>query len=306
MSLNAVEAKTLSKRFQDQTALNELSFTVSKGESVGILGPEGSGKSTLIDTLSGLLSMEEGELYILGMNQRTHSRDIKERIGVLRDDFGLDSEFSVLDNLLIYARYHQIPANVALERSKHLLRMMKLDDFWHLSVEALSADERKILALARSFINQPELVLLDEPTSGVTKQCRLFVIDLLRRFKTDESTVVLTTNSATEIEQLCDTVVLLDRGTMIAMGSPTELILQHIGLQVLEMGLKPEDVPYFARKLSQDQFDFLPLDNKIVLFLRDLSMPEKILNLIPSQEILFRPANLSDVFLRLSGYELEG
>jgi len=300
-----VEIKGLTKKFGDKTVVNNIDLEIRKGECFGLLGPNGAGKSTTLRMMYGLNSIQQGELFVLGMNAKTHSREVKARIGVVPQDDGLDTDFSVLDNLLVYASYFQINFSTALERARHLLRIMKLDDIWQSPVDQLSGGMRRRLTIARSMINQPDLLFLDEPTTGLDPQARAFIWDLLRKFKADEKTLILTTHYMEEAEQLCDRIGIMSQGSIIAIGTPSELILRHAGSQVLEIGLKPEDIPYFSRKLTQDQYEFLPLENKIILFLKDTNRPEKILNFIPSQEIIFRPASLNDVFLRLAGYDLK-
>lgn len=301
----AIEAKGLTKKYGEKIAVDGIHFEVNRGECFGVLGPNGAGKSTTMRMMYGLSSITEGELFVLGMNMKKHAKDVKTRIGVVPQDDGLDVDFSVLDNLLVYASYHQIDFNQALERSRHLLRMMKLDDVWQSPVEHLSGGMKRRLTIARSMINQPDILFLDEPTTGLDPQARLFIWDLLRKFKAEEKSLVLTTHYMEEAEQLCDRLAIMDRGKILTVGSPTELIQKYVGLQVLEIGLKPEDIPYFARKLTQDKYEFLPLETKIMLFLKEKQTPEKLLQLIPSQEVTFRPATLNDVFLRLAGYELK-
>lgn len=305
MNLITIEAKGLTKKFGDKTVVNKIDLEIYKGECFGLLGPNGAGKSTILRMMYGLSHIQQGELFVLGMNAKTHSKDVKARIGVVPQDDGLDVDFSVLDNLLVYASYYQISFSTALERARHLLRVMKLDDVWQSPVDHLSGGMKRRLTIARSMINQPDLLFLDEPTTGLDPQARTFIWDLLRKFKADEKTLVLTTHYMEEAEQLCDRIGIMDHGNLIALGTPAELILRHAGTQVLEIGLKPEDIPYFSRKLTQDQYEFLPLENKIMLFLKDKNKPEKIMNIIPSQEIIFRPASLNDVFLRLAGYDLK-
>lgn len=305
MSTVTIEAKALTKKYGENIVVNGINFEVHRGECFGILGPNGAGKSSTMRMMYGLSSITQGELFVLGMNAKSHSREIKSRIGVVPQDDGLDVDFSVLDNLLVYASYHQIKFSEALERSKHLLRLMKLDENWQNSVEQLSGGMKRRLVIARSLINQPEVLFLDEPTTGLDPQARLFIWDTLRKFKADEKTIILTTHYMEEAEQLCDRIAIMDRGSILAQGTPMELIQKYTGSQVLEIGLKPEDIPYYSRKLTQDQYEFLPLETKIMLFLKEKNKPEKILNIIPSQEIIYRPTSLNDVFLKLAGYDLK-
>ncbi len=305
MEPNTIEAKGLTKKYADKIAVDGIHFYVKKGECFGVLGPNGAGKSSTMRMMYGLSSINQGDLYILGMNMKTHSKDVKARIGVVPQEDGLDLDFSVLDNLLVYASYHQIGFNQALESSKQLLRMMKLDDVWQSPVEQLSGGMKRRLTIARSMINHPDLLFLDEPTTGLDPQARHFIWDLLRKFKADEKTIVLTTHYMEEAELLCDRIAMMNQGKIIAIGTPLELIQQFVGVQVLEVGLKPEDIPYYSRRLLQDQFDFLALDAKIMIFLKKTYKLENVLNIIPSQEIILRSASLNDVFLRLSGYELK-
>lgn len=305
MTAITVEAKGLTKKYGEKAVVNGINFEVYRGECFGILGPNGAGKSSTMKMMYGLSSVSQGELYVLGMNLKSHSKEVKARIGVVPQEDGLDVDFSVLDNLLVYASYYQISFNESLERSKHLLRLMKLDESWQSPVEHLSGGMKRRLVIARSMINQPDVLFLDEPTTGLDPQARIFIWDTLRKFKAEEKSIIITTHYMEEAEQLCDRIAIMDRGNILALGTPGELIKKYAGLQVLEIGLKPEDIPYYSRKLTQDQYEFLPLETKIMLFLREINKAEKILQIIPSQEIIFRPASLNDVFLRLAGYDLK-
>ncbi len=305
MSTITIEAKALTKKYGEKSVVNGINFEVHRGECFGILGPNGAGKSSTMRMMYGLSTITQGELFVLGMNAKSHTKEIKSRIGVVPQEDGLDVDFSVLDNLLVYASYHQINFNEALERSKHLLRLMKLDESWQSPVDQLSGGMKRRLVIARSLINQPDVLFLDEPTTGLDPQARIFIWDTLRKFKAEEKTIIITTHYMEEAEQLCDRIAIMDRGNILALGTPIELIQKYAGSQVLEIGLKPEDIPYYSRKLTQDQYEFLPLETKIMLFLKESNKPEKILNIIPSQEITYRPTSLNDVFLRLAGYDLK-
>lgn len=305
MATIAIEAKGLTKKFGDKMAVDGINFEVQSGECFGVLGPNGAGKSSTMRMMYGLSSIHHGELFVLGMNMKNQAREVKANIGVVPQEDGLDVDFSVIDNLLVYASYHKIPKNEAMERAQNLLRMMKLDEVAFSPVEHLSGGMKRRLTIARSLINEPELLFLDEPTTGLDPQARLFIWDTLRKFKAEGKTIVLTTHYMEEAEQLCDRIAIMERGRILALGTPSQLIETHVGLQVLEVGLKHEDIPYFSRRLSHDEYDFLPMETKIVIFLREKSRPEKILNIIPSQELIFRPASLNDVFLRLAGHELK-
>ncbi|MEY4615361.1 MAG: hypothetical protein RJB66_321 [Pseudomonadota bacterium] len=301
----SIEAKGLTKKFGDKMAVNGINFEVSRGECFGVLGPNGAGKSTTMRMMYGLTRIHHGELFVLGLNMKSQSREVKAKIGVVPQEDGLDVDFSVLDNLLVYSSYHAIPPEEAKERAQTLLRLVKLDDVAHSPVEHLSGGMKRRLTIARSLINNPDILFLDEPTTGLDPQARLFIWDILKRFKLEGKTIVLTTHYMEEAEQLCDRIAIMDKGTILTMGTPKALIEANVGLQVLEIGLKNEDIPYFSRKLTQENTDFIALENKIVIFLHEQNRPEKLLSTVPSQDIVIRPASLNDVFLRFAGHALK-
>lgn len=299
-----IEAKGLTKKYGETKVVDGIHFEVQQGECFGLLGPNGAGKSSTMRMMYGLNPIQEGELFVLGMNMKTHSREVKTRIGVVPQEDGLDTEFSVLDNLLVYASYFQIGFEMALERSRHLLRLLKLDDSWQNPVETLSGGMKRRLTIARSLINNPELLFLDEPTTGLDPQARLFIWDILRKFKAEDKTVILTTHYMEEAEQLCDRIAIMDKGKILAMGQPSQLIKEFVGSQVVEIGMRPEDIPYYSRKLQMEKYDFMVLPNRILLFLKQAQPTENILSIVPSPEIAIRPSSLNDVFLRLAGHDL--
>lgn len=300
-----IEAKGLTKKYGESKVVDNIHFEVYQGECFGLLGPNGAGKSSTLRMMYGLSPIQEGELFVLGMNMKSQSREVKARIGIVPQDDGLETEFSVLDNLLVYASYFQIGFEKALERARHLLRLVKLDDVWQNSVETLSGGMKRRLAIARSLINSPDLLFLDEPTTGLDPQARLFIWDILRKFKAEEKSIILTTHYMEEAEQLCDRIAIMDKGKILAMDTPAQLIKTFAGSQVVEIGLKAEDVPYYARKLQAQKYDTLPLTNSILLFLPHVHPTEELLKIVPSQQITVRPSTLNDVFLRLAGHELK-
>lgn len=301
---HVIEAKSLVKSYGTYTAVNSMSFEVHPGEAFALLGPNGAGKSSLMRMMYCLSQATQGELFILGLNVRNHAKEIKSRIGVVPQDDGLDADFSVLDNLLLYARYFQIPEAVAKPRAHELLRMLRLHEYEESKVDTLSGGLRRRLTLARALLNQPELLFLDEPTTGLDPQARLFIWDYLGRMKKEGKTIVMTTHYMEEAEILCDRVAILDKGKILGIDSPAALIRAHAGQQVIEFGVKSEDINYYTKRLQLAAIDYQVIENRILTFLRDPMTSQDVMKIISSDNILIRKPCLNDVFLKLSGHQL--
>ena len=236
----AAEAIDLVKRYADRVAVDRLSFRIGTGECFGLLGPNGAGKSTTMRMMCCLTSRDGGELRVLGMDPDRRPRELKRRIGVVAQDINLDLELSVHENLLVYANYFAIPRDEARRRADMLLSFVRLTERRDEAVERLSGGMQRRLQIARALVNEPELVLLDEPTTGLDPQARHAVWDRLRDLREGGATLVLTTHYMDEAEQLCDRLVVVDGGRIVREGAPADLIRSEVGREVLELRAGPE------------------------------------------------------------------
>jgi lipooligosaccharide transport system ATP-binding protein len=301
----AAAAADLVKRYGSRVAVDHISFEIAAGECFGLLGPNGAGKSTTMRMMSCLTSRDGGELRVLGYDPDRDPRALKRRIGVVAQDINLDLELSVHENLLVYANYFAIPRDEAKRRADELLTFVRLHERRDEAVERLSGGMQRRLQIARALVNEPELVLLDEPTTGLDPQARHAVWDRLRDLRQEGATLVLTTHYMDEAEQLCDRIVIIDAGRVIRDGAPAELIRDDVGREVLELRASPE---------SRSRISALALPGATVQIDGDLVQiagpdAERLHELIREAGIgadlqSARRATLEDVFLRITGRHL--
>jgi lipooligosaccharide transport system ATP-binding protein len=301
-----VLARRLTKRFAAFTAVDGIDFAVHPGEAFGFLGPNGAGKTSTMKMVACASPVTGGELTVCGMDPRTQASAIKARLGVVPQADNLDAELTVRENLLMYARYFDIPSRVASRRADELLEFVQLAERASSQVEPLSGGMKRRLTIARALVNEPELILLDEPTTGLDPQARHLIWERLYRLKRDGATLILTTHYMDEAEQLCDRLVVMDKGRIVAAGSPRELIERYVTREVLELRLADDvramhgdHLATFARHV-----EYLP--ERLQLYADDGEqvLEEIHASAIPVERALVRRATLEDVFLRLTGRTL--
>jgi len=304
-----IRARKLTKSFGNFTAVDGIDFELTRrGEAFGFLGPNGAGKSSTMRMIGCVSPPSGGELTILGLDPVTDGPRIRARLGVVPQEDTLDLELTVRENLLIYGRYFGLPRDVIRERTARLLDFVQLSDRAGDEVEPLSGGMKRRLTIARSLINEPEILLLDEPTTGLDPQARHVVWDRLFRLKQQGVTLVLTTHYMDEAEQLCDRLVVMDRGKIAAEGSPRQLIEQYSTPEVLELRFDPADHEQAAGKVGDAGAQRTEvLADRILLYVRngdEALAAVRGLGLEP-QTSLVRRSTLEDVFLRLTGRRLE-
>ena len=305
-----IEARALTKRFGGFTAVDAIDFTVGRGEAFGFLGPNGAGKSSTMRMIGGVSPVSGGELRVLGRDPAVDGPAIRARLGVVPQEDTLDLELSVLDNLVIYGRYFNLSRAESRRRAVELLDFVQLGDRAKSRVEALSGGMKRRLTIARALINEPDILLLDEPTTGLDPQARHVVWDRLYRLKQRGVTLVLTTHYMDEAEQLCDRLVVMDRAHIVAEGSPRELIDAWSTPEVLELrfevgvidtldGQLDEWVPQLAERV-----ELLP--DRVLLYTADgeAAVEEVHRRGLRPVTTLIRRSTLEDVFLRLTGRTL--
>ena len=227
MTDTLVEARGLTKRFDDLTAVDGIDFDIHQGEAFGFLGPNGAGKTSTMKMITTVSPITEGKLTVFGLDPTTQGRSIRQRIGVVPQEDNLDLELTVSENLYIYGRYHDMSRAEINPRITELLEFAQLSDRRDSTVEPLSGGMKRRLTIARALINDPDLIILDEPTTGLDPQARHLLWDRLYRLKRDGATLIITTHYMDEAEQLCDRLVVMDQGKIVAEGSPRELIEQY-------------------------------------------------------------------------------
>jgi lipooligosaccharide transport system ATP-binding protein len=301
-----IEARGLVKRFGAFTAVDGIDVEVHRGEAFGFLGPNGAGKSSTMRMIGCTSPTTAGTLRVFGLDPATHGKQIRARLGVVPQADQLDTELTVAENLVIYGRYFDIPRAECKRRAAELLEFVQLSERASSKVEPLSGGMKRRVTIARSLINEPELLLLDEPTTGLDPQARHVLWDRLYRLKQQGVTLVLTTHYMDEAEQLCDRLVVMDGGRIVAAGSPRELIEQHSTREVLELRFPAgtnEDAAPGIEGIG-DRLEVLP--DRVLVYAHD---GEKALAMVHDRNIspesaLVRRSSLEDVFLRLTGRTL--
>jgi lipooligosaccharide transport system ATP-binding protein len=303
-----VRARGLVKRFGGCTAVDGIDFDLHQGEAFGFLGPNGAGKSSTMRMIGCVSPPSEGELTILGGDPVKDGSAIRARLGVVPQEDTLDVELTVRENLLVYGRYFGLPRRVIKERTEQLLEFVQLQDRAGDKVDPLSGGMKRRLTIARSLINDPDILLLDEPTTGLDPQARHVVWDRLFRLKQRGVTLILTTHYMDEAEQLCDRLVVMDHGRFAAEGSPRELIDRFCSPEVLELRFDPLLKDAVAEKLKDISVERTEvLADRILLYVRDgdsALAAVRRLGLEPATSLV-RRSTLEDVFLYLTGRRLE-
>ncbi|MFC8799579.1 ABC transporter ATP-binding protein [Promicromonospora sp. NPDC057138] len=301
-----LSARGLTKRFGDLTAVDGVDFAVHKGESFGFLGPNGAGKSSTMRMVGAVSPVTSGELRIFGQDPATHGPQIRARLGVVPQQDQLDQELTVEENMWVYGRYFGLSRAQVRERAVELLEFAQLTERAKDRVEPLSGGMKRRLTIARALISTPEMLLLDEPTTGLDPQARHLLWDRLFRLKRQGVTLILTTHYMDEAEQLCDRLVVMDHGRIVAEGSPQALIRRHSTREVLELRFDADDHAEFGAKIAGigERIEVLP--DRLLVYAEDgdaaaAGVHERGVQPLSS---LVRRSTLEDVFLHLTGRTL--
>ena len=299
-------ARNLEKNYNGFEAVKGVDFEVYRGECFGFLGPNGAGKTTTMKMIYAAVIPTDGELEVAGLDVRRCEREIKRRIGVVPQENNLDDDLMVKENLLVYGRYYDLPSKLALQRAEELLDFVQLTEKADSRVEQLSGGMKRRLLIARALINDPEIVVLDEPTTGLDPQARHLVWDRLRALTIEGKTLLLTTHYMEEAARLCDRLVIMEGGLIIAEGSPKQLVEEFVSPQVLEFRGRPEDLERL-RPVVEAASDAVERTGEALLaFTADAEalVEEVRASGIEVENTVYRQAGLEDVFLRLTGRRL--
>lgn len=299
-------ARNLVKKYQDFAAVDGISFEVAPGESFGLLGPNGAGKSTTMRMVGAVSTRTAGDLSILGLDPNDNGPEIRSQLGVVPQQDNLDTELRVRENLLVYGRYFGLPHSFLRSKADELLEFAQLSDKAKARVDDLSGGMKRRLTIARALINEPRILLLDEPTTGLDPQARHILWDRLFRLKEQGTTLVLTTHYMDEAEQLCDRLIVVDKGRIMAEGTPASLIREHSSREVLEVRFGSERNAQAAEQLAGigDRTEVLP--DRILIYSANGEAELARITELGFHPItsLVRRSSLEDVFLRLTGRTL--
>ena len=306
MSKSLISARGLTKKYGDFVAVDGIDFEVAKGESFGLLGPNGAGKSTTMRIIAATSQRSGGTITVLGRDPEEHGPQVRAHLGVVPQQDNLDSELTVAENLFVYGRYFGLSKKFVREKVNELLAFAQLEEKRDVKVDALSGGMKRRLTIARALISEPDILMLDEPTTGLDPQARHILWDRLFRLKEDGVTLIITTHFMDEAEQLCDRLVVMDKGKIMAEGSPSQLIKKYSTKEVLEVRFgsdKNKEVAPILHKLCK-KIEELP--DRILMYVDD---GEALLEKIAAKKLhpttsLVRRSSLEDVFLRLTGRSL--
>jgi lipooligosaccharide transport system ATP-binding protein len=298
-------ADRLSKKYEDLLAVDEISFEVQKGECFGLLGPNGAGKTSTMKMVYAASPITAGHLSVLGFDVQKHPREVKRRLGVAPQEYNLDPDFTVLENLLNHARYFRISKAEARRRALELLEFFKLTEKKDSVVEHISGGMKRRLILARALNNEPEALVLDEPTTGLDPQARHLIWEKLIDLKSRGITVLLTTHYMEEAEYLCDRLVILDQGRILAEGQPRALVQSIIGEEILELVSSDMESALTILKANPRTPRYQIVGRKVEVFDQEpKSLVPELMSQLKLENFSLRRATLEDVFLHLTGREL--
>jgi lipooligosaccharide transport system ATP-binding protein len=299
-------ANNLGKRFGNLIAVDQINFKIEEGECFGFLGPNGAGKTSTMKMIYCFSPITEGSLSVMDLDVRHHPNEIKRQMGIVPQEDSLDPDLGVLDNLRIYAQYFDIPKKEAIARAQELLQFLQLDEKRTEPMSHLSGGMKRRLLIARALINRPKILVLDEPTTGLDPQARHLIWNKLRALKKSGVTMVLTTHYMEEAAQLCDRLVIMNEGKILAEGSPAALIASYVGREVYEIRAAKNLLESLQMHFKERGFDSESFDGILYLFVRESSPKnsEDLFTQVRNLDFHHRMATLEDVFLKVAGREL--
>jgi len=298
-----IVARSLTKRYDELMAVDAIDFTIHERECFGFLGPNGAGKTTIIRMIQCVSPLTSGSLSVLGMDVDKDERKIKEVVGVVPQDNNLDPDFNVLKNLTVYASYFGIDKETAQKKAEELLRFMQLTEKKDAKIDEISGGMKRRLTIARALINDPKVLILDEPTTGLDPQARHVIWDKIRELKERGVTVIVTTHYMEEAQRLCDRLVIMETGKILVEGEPNSLIAKIIGSGVVEVIEPTLEVEEFGKQSGWNQER---ADDRLFIYTNEnQEVRRKLQQRFPTINSLIRDATLEDVFLKLTGRGLK-
>lgn len=301
--MSTIEVRNLHKRYGATVAVDDVSFTVEAGEIFGILGPNGAGKTTTLRMLMGFTPPSAGSIEVLGMPVPAQARQMRQRAGVVPQFDNLDPDFTVLENLQTYASYFGLRGRWLEQRLQALLEFAQLTERAAAPIQALSGGMKRRLTLARALVNDPALLVLDEPTTGLDPQARQHIWERMHRLINEGRTLILTTHYMEEAERLCDRAAIMEAGRVVACDSPAALIRTHIEPNVAELRGHAAN-QWLAQPRDTDGVRIEHVGETVLIYGHEGERVRQVAAAAVGERYLFRPANLEDVFLKLTGRAL--
>jgi lipooligosaccharide transport system ATP-binding protein len=298
-----LEARNLTKVIEGHKAVEGLNFSVYRNECYGFLGPTGSGKTTILQLLSGGAFPSSGDYFVKGLNGRKNRSEIQRYLGVMPYHEVLDPQLSVIDNLISYAKFFGVEHKKALKKARDLIRFARLEESEGQPIVAIRGGLRRRLELCMALVNDPEVLILDEPSRGLEPIDARWIWGAIDKLKLSGMTTVIGTSQMAEAERLCDRLSLIEKGNMLLQGIPHELIAENIGKNVVEFKVDLADLDYHLKKIKE-VYSYQVLNNRIRLFLKNQTEADRALHLVMSDDIKLRRASLDDVFIKIAGYDI--
>lgn len=303
MTENVIEAQNLVKTYKQLMAVDHINFVIKPQESFAFLGPNGAGKTTTMRMICCYTPPTEGILTVDGKDVKKDCRQIKAILGIVPQENNLDPDLTVGQNLIVYSRYFDIPKKIAVKRATEALEMFQLVERWDSRIESLSGGMKRRLIFARALLNEPRILILDEPTTGLDPQARHLVWQKIRRLKDLGATVVFCTQNMEEAAYLADRLVIMHEGRILAEGQPAELVARHAGKEVVELRVKPDQKEKVLAQLRSRTASVEEMGDTLYVFGQDGNALLQGLD-ISADKLIFRQASLEDVFLKLTGRAL--
>lgn len=298
---SVIVAKDLTKKYGDLTAVDGISFEIGEGECFGFLGPNGAGKTTTIKMIHCVSPVTSGMVTVLGKKSHIDNREIKFIAGVIPQEINLDPDLTVYENLMVFAKFFDIPHKESRKRVAELIGFVELESKRNSKIDELSTGMKRRLLVARALLNQPKLIIADEPTTGLDPQARHLIWERLRSLKSYGTTLILTTQYMEEAEQLCDRLMIMHQGRILKEGSPRQLVSDEIGREVVEIRIAKQEDEKLIAQMANLSCGHERVGDTLYFYCRDgHEVMKKIVDFnLPN--VLNRPATLEDVFLKLTG-----
>ncbi len=296
---NILEARGITKRIFGKQVIDSVSLSLQKGQCIGVVGPYKSGKSSLMRLLSGQIQADSGELFVNDIDAKIAINKIKSFIGVVPGYDDLDRELSPLMNLTVFANFFGLDQNIALGKATELFREFKIDDIDGEILDNLDKDQIRKLSFCRALIHNPEILIIDEPTVQVSTRAKLELWQSIKQLKKQKKSLIVATEDLKEVEEICDKVIVLSNGRVIAEGAPKQLVKEQVGEEIVEFKINRGDVSYYTDKL-RNQYEYAVLDSSVRLFLKTGQSHKDAIRHFSSEKILIRKASLEDVYIKIA------